>query len=59
MVEWVMVVWMVVVSVMQWWCGMNVCVCDVVYDDVSDIVGDVVHDVLCDVVDDGVSGGEG
>ena len=28
--------------------GMNVCVCDVVYD----VVSDIVHDVVCNVVDD-------
>ena len=32
--------------------GMNVCVCDVVYDVVYDVESDIVHDVVCNVVDD-------
>ena len=36
--------------------GMNVCVCDIVYDDACDVmydvVCDVVYDVVCDVVYD-------
>ena len=34
--------------------GMNVCVCDDVYDDVSDIVCEGVYDSVCDVACDSV-----